>query len=68
MKDPLLGLGQNIRDFRIRKGLSQEALGKILKVDKAYISRIEGGKKNLTIKSLAKVADALSVEIKRLFS
>ncbi len=67
MKDPLLGLGQNIRDFRIKKGLSQEALGRALKVDKSYISRIESGKKNLTIKSLAKVADALSIEIKRLF-
>ena len=67
MKDPLLGLGQNIRDFRIKKGLSEEALGRALKVDKSYISRIESGKKNLTIKSLAKVADALSIEIKRLF-
>ncbi|OGC84871.1 hypothetical protein A3F55_00095 [Candidatus Adlerbacteria bacterium RIFCSPHIGHO2_12_FULL_53_18] len=67
MKDPLSNLGQNIRTFRMKKGLSQEALAQVLKVDKAYVSRVEGGKKNLTMKSLAKIAGALSIDIKKLF-
>ena len=51
----------------MKKGLSQEALAQVLKVDKAYVSRVEGGKKNLTMKSLAKIAGALSIDIKKLF-
>jgi transcriptional regulator with XRE-family HTH domain len=68
MTDPLIRLGQNIRHLRIKRGLSQDNLAQALRLDKAYISRVEAGKTNLTLKSLAKIADALSVEISRLFS
>ena len=49
-----------IRNGRLRKGLTQEELGKRIGVGKAQISKIESGK-GLTIKTITKVLDALGM-------
>ena len=49
-----------IRNERLRKGLTQEELGKRIGVGKAQISKIESGK-GLTIKTITKVLDALGM-------
>jgi len=67
MPDKLSRLGSTIKELRIKRGLSQQELACILKVDKAYISRIENGKKNLTIRSLIKIAESLHTDLKRIF-
>ena len=61
-------IGKNIRRDRTHKELSQAELAALLKVDKAYISRIENGQKNLTISSLEKIADALDVSVQKFFN
>jgi transcriptional regulator with XRE-family HTH domain len=66
MKDLSVRIGENIRQLRTKKGLSQDNLASILGVDKSYISRIENGQKNLTLNSLMKIANALVVDIKKL--
>ena len=48
MKNRLENIGLMIRNERIRKGLTQEELGKRVGVGKAQISKIESGK-GLTI-------------------
>ena len=60
MKNRLENIGLMIRNERIRKGLTQEELGKRVGVGKAQISKIESGK-GLTIKTVTKVLDALSI-------
>jgi transcriptional regulator with XRE-family HTH domain len=53
-------IGTLIRDERIRRGMTQEALGEKVGVGKAQISKIESGK-GLTIKTVTKVLDALDL-------
>jgi transcriptional regulator with XRE-family HTH domain len=67
MHSTLSLLGKNIRQYRMAKGWSQKSLAKLLRVDKAYISRVENGKKNLTIGSVEKLANALTVDVQALF-
>ncbi|MBP9018283.1 MAG: DUF3791 domain-containing protein [Bacteroidales bacterium] len=60
MTNRLENIGSIIRNERIRKGLTQEELGERVGVGKAQISKIESGK-GLTIKTVTKVLDALSI-------
>ena len=59
MTDSIENIGLMIRNERLRKGLTQEELGKRIGVGKAQISKIESGK-GLTIKTITKVLDALT--------
>jgi transcriptional regulator with XRE-family HTH domain len=54
-------LGTRIRRLRERKGLSQEALADLARLDRSYMSGIERGVRNFSILNLAKIAKALSV-------
>lgn len=60
MTDSIENIGLMIRNERLRKGLTQEELGKRIGVGKAQISKIESGK-GLTIKTITKVLDALGI-------
>lgn len=59
-------LGQQIRALRLQKGLSQAKLATILKVHPTYVSSIERGVRNLTVKSVEKIAKALNFPIETL--
>ena len=54
-------LGVNMKKVRTKKKLSQGALARLLEVDKGYISNIESGKKNPTLATIQRLADALGV-------
>ena len=54
-------LGQNIKRIRVKKKMSQGDIARALEVDRGYISNIESGKKNLTLATIQKLADALKV-------
>lgn len=54
-------LGKNIRKLRKGAGLSQEKLGEITGLNQTYISDIELGKRNPSIRNIEKVAKALNV-------
>lgn len=56
-------IGEAIKRTRIEKNLTQEALGKLIGVQKAQISRIENGK-NLTFATVAKIFKAMGVSAK----
>jgi transcriptional regulator with XRE-family HTH domain len=55
-------LGKNIRAERKVKGLSQENLALICKVDRSYMGRIERGEVNITIEKLYLIATILECE------
>jgi ribosome-binding protein aMBF1 (putative translation factor) len=52
-------IGENIRKARLKRGMSQMDLAFKLGVDQNYISKIEGGKINITAESLFKVLSYL---------
>lgn len=54
-------LGANMKKVRAKKKLSQGALARLLEVDKGYISNIENGKKNPTLATIQRLANALGV-------
>jgi transcriptional regulator with XRE-family HTH domain len=60
-------LGQQIRRLREEKELSQEEFAGLANIDRAYYGGIERGERNVTAINLIKIADALDVEIGKLF-
>lgn len=60
---PLNKYGKIIRNLRIEKGLSQEKLAEMAKVDPKTVIQIEGGKRNPTLRTLQKLATALRVSL-----
>ena len=54
-------LGENLKELRLKKKLSQGDLSKSLGVDRAYISNIENGRMNPTLSTLEKIANALGI-------
>jgi len=59
-------LGNNLKKIRTQKGISQGDISRKLKMDRAYISGIENGKRNPTISSIEKIAQALGVSVDEL--
>lgn len=53
----------NIRRCRQNINLSQEALADKCGLHRTYIGAIERGERNITINTLARVADALGVQV-----
>jgi transcriptional regulator with XRE-family HTH domain len=60
-------LGQNVRHWRMKRGLSQEDLADRAQLHPTYVSGIETGYRNPTVKIVGPIADALSVEPAALF-
>ena len=59
--------GKKVRTIRLERGLSQGDMGKLLKVHRTYISGIERGVRNPSLKVIEKISKVLKVEIKELF-
>ena len=66
--DFLICLGKRIRALRQEKGLSQQQLATDCDFEKSNLSRIESGKTNPTTLTLLKIANALHIEIFKLFT
>ena len=59
-------VGKNIREYRRKKGWSQELLALNADFHRAYIGQIERGEKNIGVKNLEVIAKALGVSITKL--
>lgn len=54
--------GQNLRAHRQKRGLSQEAFADQLEVHRTYMGGIERGERNLTLRSVEKIAARIDIE------
>lgn len=59
-------LGANIKKIRTKNKMSQGDICHALDMDRGYMSAIENGKKNITIKQLERLARALDVTTDKL--
>lgn len=59
-------LGQNFKRIREKKGMTQGDISRAVKLDRGYISSLENGKRNPTLSTIKKLADALKVSIDEL--
>lgn len=55
-------LGENLRRYRTERGLSQEAFADILGVHRTYMGGVERGERNLTLKSVERIAETLDLD------
>jgi len=61
-------VGRNLRAYRKERGLSQEAFAGVLGVHRTYMGAIERGERNLTLKSVERIAVKLDVEARWLLA
>lgn len=54
-------VGWNVRDLRERQGISMQEFSLMAGVSRQYLSHIEAGRANLTLKILDDLAQALDV-------
>ena len=55
-------LGRNLRAYRQARGLSQEAFADLLGVHRTYMGGVERGERNLTLRSVERLAERIGVE------
>lgn len=53
--------GRNLRAYREARGLSQEAFADVLGVHRTYMGGVERGERNLTLKSMERIAERIKV-------
>lgn len=54
-------VGRNLRSYRLERGYSQEDFAEVLGVHRTYMGGLERGERNLTLKSLERIAERLAV-------
>lgn len=59
--------GQRVRALRQARGLSQEAFAHLCGLDRTYISSLERGHRNISLKAIAALAHALDLSLAELF-
>lgn len=60
-------LGRRIRELRHRNELSQEVLAERAGIHRTYVSDLEGGRRNVTLDNILKLAEAFGVHPGHLF-
>jgi transcriptional regulator with XRE-family HTH domain len=55
-------VGRNLLAYRQARGLSQEAFAYVLGVHRTYMGGIERGERNLTLKSVERIASQLDID------
>jgi transcriptional regulator with XRE-family HTH domain len=55
-------VGRNLLAYRQARGLSQEAMADVLGVHRTYMGGVERGERNLTLKSVERIASRLDLD------
>ncbi len=62
MDDVQIKFGKRLREIRLKKGVSQEALAAEAGLHRTYVSSVERGERNITLINIYRLAEALSVK------
>ena len=60
-------LGRRVRQLREEHGLSQERFALKIEMDRTYFASVEAGKRNISLRNLAKIAGGLEITLSELF-
>lgn len=55
-------LGRNLRAIRLQRGLSQEGFALLLGIHRTYVGGLERGERNVSLKTVERLAEDLEVE------
>lgn len=67
ISDIAIRFGNAIRVIRCREGISQEELADRCELHRTYVSDVELGKRNISLKNIERLSDALNVSLVELF-
>ena len=56
-------LADNVRSYRFQRNLSQEELADKCGLHRTYIGSVERGERNVTLRTLSILADALNIQV-----
>lgn len=68
MEDLQKIIGDRIRIYRKAAGMSQNELAEKVGMHYAYIGQVERGEKNMTIKTLCRISEALEIPPEKLIA
>lgn len=54
---------RNLRDWRVKRGMSQEALSESAGLSRVYISRVENCVDTVSLDNIEKLAEALKIDL-----
>lgn len=63
----LVSFGNHLKKLREDKNLSQEELAHRASLDRTYISGVENGRRNISLKALNSIANAMKINLAELF-
>lgn len=66
--DVLTSFGRRVRELRLDRGFPQEAFAEKCGLDRTYISGIERGLRNVSLRNIEAIAKALGISISQLTS
>jgi transcriptional regulator with XRE-family HTH domain len=55
--------GKKVRQYRNARGMSQEELAEESDLHRNFISKVERGEKNISLMNMAKIANALRIDL-----
>lgn len=55
-------VGRALRRYRLERGLSQEDFAEVVGVHRTYMGGLERGERNLTLKSLERIAERIDMD------
>jgi transcriptional regulator with XRE-family HTH domain len=58
--------GRALRQLRLERRLSQEALAQLADLDRTYVSGIERGERNPSLENILRLSDALEIRVSEL--
>ena len=64
--DILQRFGERVRELRAEAGYSQEAFAEECDLDRTYMGGVERGERNLGLRNVEKIAEALDISIAEL--
>ena len=59
--------GTNVKEYRIRAGISQEKLAELAGLHRTYISAIECFRRSISLENIQRLSNALNIECYQLF-
>lgn len=60
--------GARVKEIRLKKGFSQEALANEAGIDRTYMTSVENGKRNISIQNIEKIITALNISFSEFFN
>ena len=59
--------GNRVRELRMQANLSQEKFSLLIDMDRTYLASVENGKRNISLKNIAKIAEGFHNSIEEFF-